>query len=377
VFGLLGGHEDLNDHDTLRNDPVLQLIAGKVPGEEAELASHSTLNRIELGKETVSEDERYKRVACNDEKRELFLIQEFIRYAKRKRLRQLILDVDATDIPLHGKQEERFFHGYYGQYCYLPLYIFCEDFPLWAELRPSNIDASLGTEAALAKIIPKLREALPGVQITLRADSGFARDGIMFFCEGNDLDFILGLARNSRLQAELTSEMNTAKLQFEETKVAARVFKEFQYQTNDSWSKERRVIGKAEHLAKGENPRFIVTSLKGDPRDLYEKFYCKRGDAENRIKEQFQLFAHRTSSSLKRANQLRLWFSTVAYLVMVLFKKYALSGSELENAEPNTIRIKLLKIAVKVTVSARRVYLSFAESFNLQKLFHSALRATA
>ena len=377
VYGLLAGYEDLNDHDTLRHDPVVQLVAGRVPAEHSELASHSTLSRIELSKETIQENERYNKIACYDCSLELFFVQEFVRYAKAKKFKQLILDADATDIPLHGKQEGRFYHGYYGHYCYLPLYIFCEDFPLWAELRPSNIDACLGTEAALEKIVPLLREALPGVQIILRADSGFAREGIMQFCEENSIDFILGLARNSRLQAELAEEMSTARVQFEQTKVAARVFKDFQYETLDTWSKKRRVIGKAEHLEKGSNPRFIVTSLKGSPAQLYEKSYCKRGEAENCIKEQFQLFAHRTSSSIKRANQLRLWFSTVAYLVMVLFKKFALTGTELENAEPASLRNKLLKVAVKVTVSSRRVFLSFAESFPLQQLFYAALKATS
>lgn len=377
VYGLLAGYEDLSDHDKVRRDPVAQLLTGQLPGEESLLASHSTLNRIELGKEGIEDTERYKKIACDDSRLETFFIQEFIRYAKRKRMKQLILDADATDIPLHGKQEGRFYHGYYGHYCYLPLYIFCEEFPLWAELRPSNIDASLGTEAALGKIVPALKAALPGVQIILRADSGFAREGIMRFCEENGIDFILGLARNSRLQAELTEEMQAAQLRYEETQCAARVFKDFQYETHDSWSRKRRVVGKAEHLEKGSNPRFIVTSLKGAPAALYEKVYCKRGEAENCIKEQFQLFAHRTSSSVKRANQLRLWFSTVAYLVLVLFKKSSLAGTEMENAEPETIRSKLLKIAVKVSVTARRVYLSFAESFPLQELFYSALKASS
>ncbi len=377
VYGLLAGYEDLSDHDTVRKDPVAQLLSGRIPGERAMLASHSTLNRIELGKEAIEDNERYKKITYDDSSLETFFIQEFVRYAKRKKLKQLILDADATDIPLHGKQEGRFYHGYYGHYCYLPLYIFCEEFPLWAELRPANIDASLGTEAALEKIIPALKAALPGVRIILRADSGFAREGIMRFCEENGIDFILGLARNSRLQAELADEMQTAQLRYEETKCAARVFKAFHYETHDSWSRKRRVIGKAEHLEKGTNPRFIVTSLKAAPATLYEKVYCKRGEAENCIKEQFQLFAHRASSSVKRANQLRLWFSTVAYLVLVLFKKSSLAGTEMENAEPNTIRSKLLKIAVKVTVTARRVYLSFAESFPLQELFYSALKASS
>jgi len=377
VFGLIAGYEDLNDHDQLRKDPVVQLVSGKVPSSETELASHSTLNRLELTKETVKEDERYNKIACDDTSLQDFFIQEFVRYAKRKGLKTITLDADATDIPLHGKQEGRFFHGFYGHYCYLPLYIFCEEFPLWAELRPANIDASLGTEIALGKIIPQIRKALPQIKILLRADSGFARERIMQYCEEIQVDFILGLARNSRLEAELVSEMETARLEYERTNEASRVFKDFRYETLDSWSKKRRVIGKAEYLSKGANARFIVTTLNGDAQKLYEQTYCKRGDAENRIKEQFQMFAHRTSCSVKRANQIRLWFSTLAYLVMVLFKKSYLAGTDLAKSEVATIRTKFLKVAVKVTVSARRVYLSFSESFPLRHIFHTALKATS
>jgi Transposase DDE domain group 1 len=378
IYGLVAGYEDLNDHDSIRKDAVAQLLSNQIPeAEEGTLASHSTLNRIELTKATVADTERYKKIACDDNGMQRFLIAEFIRYAKKKRLKRLVLDIDATDIPLHGKQEARFYHGYYGHHCYLPLYIFCEEFPLWAELRPSNIDASLGTEAALGIIVPLLRAALPKVQIIMRADSGFAREGIMHFCEKNKVDFIIGLARNSRLEATLSDAMDQARALYKATKAPARIFKDFLYETNDSWSRKRRVIGKAEYLERGENPRFIVTSLKGAPADLYEKTYCQRGDAENCIKEQFQLFAYRASSSVKRANQLRLWFSTLAYLVIVWFKKIALVQTDFAQAEPATIRTKLIKLAVKVTVSARRVYLSFSSAFPLQNIFASALRATS
>lgn len=378
VYGLVAGYEDLNDHDALRKDAVFQLVAGRVPGEDgACLASHSTLNRLELSKRSIDDTERYNKIACDEGKLEAFFIDEFLRYAKREKLTRFVLDIDATDIPLHGKQEGRFYHGYYRHYCYLPLYIFCEEFPLWAELRPSNIDASLGTEAALAVIVPRIREAFPDAEIVLRGDSGFAREAIMCFCEENGIEFILGLARNQRLEAEIASELLEAKRLHEETQKPTRLYKDFRYSTRDSWSKERRVIGKAEHLEKGANPRFVVTTLTYPPAELYETWYCERGDAENRIKEQFQLFAHRTSSSLERSNQLRLWFSTVAYLVMVLFKKNSLGGTKFERAEPGSIRTRLVKLAVKVTVSARRVYLSFAESFPLREIFLQALARTS
>jgi len=373
VYGLLAGYEDLNDHDSFRNDPVAQLVAGHVPGE-TRLAGHSTLGRLELSARTVAAKERDKKIALDDERLQAFLIEEFIRYAKRQKLQELVLDVDATDIPLHGKQEERFYHGYYGHYCYLPLYIFCDEFPLWAELRPSGIDASHGTVEALTQIVQALKTALPGVSITVRADSAFAREHIMAFCENSGIHYVFGLARNSRLEALVTDAMDTARADYERTQEPARVFCELSYKTLDTWSRSRRVVAKAEYLPKGPNPRFIVTNLKGSGRQLYEQLYCGRGDAENRIKEQFQLFAGRASSSVKRANQIRLWFSTIAYLLMVLVRKSRLKGTLLENAEVHTLRVRLIMCAVQVTVSVRRVYLSFAEGFPFKDVFHHALQ---
>jgi hypothetical protein len=372
LYALIAGHEDLNDHDRLRHDPVFQLVCGVVPGE-GQLASHSTLGRLEQSEEEKV-DSRYKKFGADGKQIEAFLIQEFIRYARRKKLKALTLDVDATDIPLHGSQEDRFFHGYYGHYCYLPLYIFCEDFPLWAELRAANIDASAGTVEALTVIVERLKKALPGVQITIRGDSGFARNAIMNFCETTGISYVFGLARNARLEAKLARAMERVERRHRQTNQPEREFVEFQYRTQDTWSRTRRVIGKAEYLSKGENPRFIVTNLTGDARKLYEQTYCERSDAENRIKEQFQLFAHRTSSSVKRTNQVRLWLSTLAYLLMVLVKKYKLQGTEMENAEPQTLRSKLFKVAVKVSVSVRRVYLSFAEAFPLQDVFRRVVQ---
>lgn len=373
IYGLIAGYEDLNDHDSLRHDPVTQLVAGRVPGT-APLAGHSTLGRLELSAREVSSTERDKKVAIDDERMQAFLITEFVRYAKRRKLQEVVLDIDATDIPLHGRQEGRFFHGYYGHYCYLPLYIFCDEFPLWAELRPAGIDAAHGTVEALTKIVPALQAALPGVPIVIRADSGFARENIMAYCETSGLRYIFGLARNSRLESELAPFMEAACADHKRTGEPARVFCQFQYKTIDTWSRSRRVIGKAEFLAKGPNPRFIVTNMTGPSRDIYERLYCGRGDAENRIKEQFQLFAGRASSSVKRANQIRLWFSTIAYLLLVLVRKYRLTGTALQKAEAHTLRARLIKCAVQVSVSARRVYLSFSETFPLQSIFFRALK---
>lgn len=373
IYGLICGYEDLNDHDSLSQDSVFQILTGATPGQR--LAGHATLNRVELA---VSDSPtRYHKVAGNEEAIKEFLIEECIRYIKRKKLKEVVLDCDATDIPLHGKQEGRFFHGYYGHYCYLPLYIFCEDLPIWTELRSSNIDASLGTELALNEIVPRLKKAFPNLSITVRADSAFAREDIMATCEKLGINYVFGLAKNSRLTAEIEAELTEAEAICQSTQQPARIFKELNYRTIDSWSRSRRVVAKAEHLPQGSNPRFVVTSItaKKIPADvLYEKLYCQRGDAENRIKEQFQLFADRTSTSIKRANQLRLWFSTVAYLIMTLFKKYALAGTALAKAEINTIRIKLMKLAVRVTVSARRIYLSFTSGFPYQELFFQALK---
>lgn len=380
IYGLACGYEDLNDHDSLRQDAVFQLLIGKLPELEPKLSGRNTLNRLELSGQEIGAGERYKKIACNDEKMQEFFVDEFVRYAKRHKLKQIVLDCDATDVPLHGKQEGRFFQGYYGHYCYLPLYIFCEEFPLWAELRPSNIDASLGTEQALAKIVGQLRKKLKKIRIIVRGDSGFARDGIMQYCESARIDYVLGLARNSRLESELEATMAEAEAKFNKTGTAARLFKDFKYRTLDTWSRLRRVVGKAEYLPKGPNPRFIVTSLSRSAlkaAELYEDCYCKRGEMENHIKEQFQLFAYRLSSGVKRANQLRLWFSTLAYLILVLVKKYALKRTALANAEVLSIRLKLIKLAAKVTVSARRVYLSFAQGFPFQALFATALKNAA
>ena len=291
---------------------------------------------------------------------------------------QIILDVDATDDPLHGHQLGRFFHGYYGHYCYLPLYIFCGEHLLCARLRPSDVDAAAGSVKILSRIIEQIRERWPEVPILIRGDSGFCRENLMAWCESNQVDYLLGLAKNDRLKAEIAAEMEQARLQHEQTGEAARVFKDFTYQTLDSWSRPRRVVGKAEYLAKGENPRFVVTSLTAEQcaaQPLYEQEYCARGEMENRIKEQqLFLFATRTSAATMRANQLRLWFSAVAYTLLNALKRLGLQGTDLARAQCNTIRLKLLKIGAQIRVTVRKVWVSLAESYPYRDLFQQVYR---
>src|SRR6516164_2120477 len=266
IYGLALGYEDLNDHEELRNDPLLAVLVEKShPGNEA-LAGKSTLNRLELTKETASRKERYKKIVLDHGAVDRLLVAVFLE-AHREEPEEIILDLDATDDPLHGEQEGRFFHGYYGHYCYLPLYIFCGEFLLCARLRSSNIDASAGSVAELQRIVAQIRSVWPLVRIVVRGDSGFCREELMAWCEAEGLAYLLGLAKNERLKAEIKKEMEEAKAQYQETGRAARLFKEFVYQTRESWSRARRVVAKAEHLEKGENPRFVVTSLSGEAND--------------------------------------------------------------------------------------------------------------
>lgn len=377
------GYEDLNDHDELRHDPLLALLVGKADPEGKDrfrrrdqgkaLAGKSTLNRLELGRPgTVPAKSSYKKIIIDPARVERFLVDLFLQ-AHDGPPDEIILDLDATDDPLHGNQEGRFFHGYYQSYCYLPLYIFCGEFLLGAKLRQSNIDASAGAVEELARIVDGIRRQWPGIKITIRADSGFCREAIMAWCEEHGVDYILGLAKNDRLKEAITDELAEAKDLYEETQTAARVFKDFQYQTRKSWTRARRVIAKAEHLAKGSNPRFIVTSLAGDPRTLYEEIYCARGEMENRIKEQqLYLFADRTSTSKLASNQLRLWFSSVAYMVMQTLRRVALKGTQLAQAQCHTIRLKLLKIGAHVRITVRRIWLSFSEAYPYANIFRQA-----
>jgi hypothetical protein len=375
VYALALGYEDLNDHDQLRQDPRLAVLAEKPdPTGESRarerdqgkaLAGKSTLNRLELTGEAVSEEERYKKIAMDQAAVDRLLVDVFLQ-AHREPPQEIVLDLDATDDPVHGNQEGRFFHGYYGHYCYLPLYIFCGDFLLGARLRPSNIDASAGSREELERIVTQIRQVWPQVRITVRGDAGFCREELMVWCEQNRVDYVLGLAKNERLKAEIASELEQAAAAYAATGQVARIFKEFTYQTRESWSRARRVVAKAEHLEKGSNPRFVVTSLTPqawEARRLYEELYCARGEMENRIKEQLSLFADRTSTAWLRSNQVRLYFSSVAYLLMEALRRLGLEGTELARAQCGTIRLKLLKIGALIRVTVRKIWVSLAGGY--------------
>jgi hypothetical protein len=372
IYGLALGYEDLNDHEQLRNDPLLGVLSGKRELDEP-LAGKSTLNRLEL----VGRTGRYHKIGYSAEAIDRLLGDLFIE-SHAAPPEQMVLDLDATDIPLYGHQPERFFHGYYDSYCYLPLYIFSGDQLLCARLRPANQDAAKGSVEELSRIVEQLRQRWPEVKIVLRADSGFCREELMAWCEHNHVDYVFGLARNQRLAKIIGREMRQARLQHQTTGKAARVFAEFSYQTHKSWSCARRVVAKAEYLDKGENPRFIVTSLTAQTwpaQDLYEKFYCARGEMENRIKEQMCLFADRLSTDEMRGNQLRLYFSALAYTLVEALRRLALKGTEWAQAQVDTIRLKLFKIGAIVRISVRRVVLQMSSAYPWKHIYAHAFHA--
>lgn len=382
TYGIALGYEDLNDHDRLRQDHLLAAMTGKSDptGQDRvrkrdqgkALASSSTLNRLELTPWHANSGSRYKKIIAKMGKIDDLMVDIFLD-AHATAPKEIWLDLDATDDPLHGNQEGRFFQGYYKSYCYLPLYIFSGEHLLCARLQEANQDASAGSVEELTRIVPQIRSRWPGVKIIIRGDSGFCRDEIMAWCEANEVDFLLGLAKNDRLKRKIVSEQEQAKEQYQATEKAARVFKDFTYRTLKSWRVERRVVAKAEHLGKGANPRFVVTSLPKEEhaaRALYEDLYCARGDMENRIKEQqLDLFADRTSSHSMRANQLRLYFSSFAYILICALRRIGLHGTEMAKAQCGTIRLKLLKIGAQVRISVRKVWVSFAESYPYAELF--------
>ena len=382
VYGLALGYEDLVDHDDLRHDPLLAVLVGKSDptgrqrarkrDQGKALAGKSTLNRLELTPAGADAESRYKKIVASCGQIERLFVDVFLQ-SRFRAPKRIVLDLDATDDPLHGHQLGRFFHGYYDNYCYLPLYIFCGEHLLCAKLRPSNIDASAGSVEELRRIVAQIRQRWPKVKILIRADSGFCREALLAWCEQNRVDYVLGLAKNDRLHAEIAPELIEAREDFEATGEPTRVFRDFTYQTLESWSRARRVIGKAEYLPQGENPRFIVTSLSSDDfrgQRLYEDVYCARGDMENRIKEQqLFLFADRTSCETMRANQLRLYFSSVAYLLLVALRQNGLRGTELESAQCDTIRLKLLKIGAQVQLTVRKVWVALSESYPYRRVF--------
>ena len=355
VFGIALGYEDLNDHDELRHDPVMAVLAGKLEARRedcAPVAGKSTLNRLELSHNPVAI-------------RHLFVDLFLESHARPSR--EIIIDLDATDDPVHGEQEGRFFHGYYDCYCYLPLYIFCGADLLVAKLRPASVDAAQGVVEEVARVVARIRARWPSTRIVVRADSGFARDDLMAWCEANGLDFVLGLAKNDRLIAQIADELARAeRISRRHDGEPARSFKSFIWQTRKSWSRRRRVVAKAEWTNGEANPRFVVTSLRHDQckaKYLYEKVYCARGNMENRIKEcQLDLYADRTSSTTMQANQLRLWFASMAYVLMCALRRIALHGTTLANATCGTIRLKLLKVGALVRISARRIRIAMASA---------------
>jgi Transposase DDE domain group 1 len=383
VFGIALGYEDLIDHDQLRHDPVMAVLGGKLEARRADcapLAGKSTLNRLELSR---GEPTRYHKISYDAAAIEGLFVDLFLD-AHSAPPPQITLDLDATDDPLHGHQEERFFHGYYDTYCYLPLYVFCGRHLLAAKLRPANIDASAGSVEEIARIIARIRQRWPKVRILLRADSGFAREALMAWCEDNAVDFLFGLAKNSRLVGEIEAELAAAQEQSQRTEKPARRFKDFTWQTRESWSRARRVVAKAEWTRAEANPRFVVTSLareEHEARHLYEKLYCARGEMENRIKEcQLDLYADRTSAHTMRANQLRLWFASMAYVLICALRRIGLAHTQFARAACGTIRLKLLKIAALVRISVRRIKLAMPSAFPYQAEYraaHAALTAIA
>jgi hypothetical protein len=378
VFGIALGYEDLIDHDLLRHDPVMAVLGGKLQARRADcapLAGKSTLNRLELSRE---EPTRYHKISYDAAAIEGLFVDLFLD-AHGAPPPQITLDLDATDDPLHGEQEGRFFHGYYDTYCYLPLYVFCGRHLLAAKLRPANIDASAGSIEEVARIVARIRQRWPHVRILLRADSGFARDALMAWCETNGVDFLFGLAKNARLNAEIETELAAAQEQSQKTGKPARRFKDFTYRTLESWSRARRVVAKAEWTGDKANPRFVVTSLareEHEARHLYEKLYCARGEMENRIKEcQLDLYADRTSAHTMRANQLRLWFASMAYVLIAGLRRIGLAHTQFARASCGTIRLKLLKIGALVRISVRRIKLAMPSAFPHQAEYLAAYTA--
>jgi len=374
VYGLALGYEDVNDHDLLRQDPLLAVMAGKAePGTEL-LAGKSTLNRMELGTGTPA---RYKKITFWRDSVDQLLVDIFLE-AHPVVPRQIVLDIDTTDVALHGNQEDKFYHGYYKHYCYLPLYIFCGDHVLCARLRPSSIGPAVGSRKEVERIVKQIRRRWPEVEIILRGDSGFCADELLTWCENNGVHYVVGVARNQRLEKLLDGPLAEAKQQFEATRQPARIFVEFEHKTlQGAWKKNRRVVAKAEHINGKSNPRFVVTSLNSEnweKQKLYEELYCARGDMENRLKEQFALFADRVSVSTMRGNQLRIYLSVIAYTLMSGLRRLGLRATTLATAQVGTIRLKVLKIGALIQVTVRKVWVRMAGSYPYQTLFSQVLQ---
>ena len=364
VYALCAGYEDINDHDRLRHDPMFALCGG-----QELLAGRSTVNRLENAGHDGG------KVYLHGERVRVYFVREYLRTLRRAP-RQVILDIDANAVPLHGEQERRHFHAHYNEYCYLPILMFIDDSLVYTKLRDAEHEAAFGTIEGLRTVVGHLREKFPKVKIIVRADSGFCREEILSWCEENRVDYIIGLQKNSRLNEILEPTMQRAREEHALTGKSVRCFSEFRYQTNRSWSRERRVIGKAEYVEQGSNPRFIVTSLsQHTPRWLYERLYCARGNMENHIKEQLQLFSDRLSNHTFRGNTVRHYLSALAYVLMSTLRRQALRNTELAHAYFDTIRLRLFKIGAQISYSCRRIVVRLANGFPLTSAFDSAAHA--
>jgi len=388
VIGLCLGYEDINDHDLLRFDPLFATLCGKEdPGGQARrhprdrgkgCAGKSTLNRLETCEGFWHTDET-KKIVADTEYIQRFFVKAFLNnYPGRPK--RIVLDLDVTDNELHGKQEGRFFHGHYDCYCYLPLYIYCGDDLLCAKLRPADVEPAEGVSEELDRIVGLIRNRWKHVEIVIRADSGFCREDLMRWCEEHGVFYVIGLARNTRLTDRIKKHLRRACVEHTRTGLPARRYLSFYYRTRRSWSRNRRVIAKAEYTEGKENPRFIVAHLPRQwhpsAQSLYEEVYCPRGEMENRIKEQqLYLFADRSSCMKMSGNQQRLWFSAVAYMLMNELRRRALRCTELAEATCQTIRLKLLKIGGLIRVSHRRVAVSLSTGYPYRELFLSAYHA--
>jgi hypothetical protein len=372
VLGIALGYEDLCDHDVLRSDPLLTSVVGKRDRRGETLASSVTLGRIENGAPGLSRDDRYRKITLDYGKVDHLLIDLFLE-AHELPPEEIVLDLDATDAKIHGKQEGRFFHGYYDEYCYLPLYIVAGDHVLGARLRRANADGAAGSVEELERIVDRIREAWPETRVVVRADSGFCREWLLSWCEESGVDYVIGIARNQRLLTQLADSMLLAKNEHDRTNRPARIFEDLEYRTLDTWSRARRVVGKAEHLRKGANPRFIVTSFdleRWPARELYEDLYCARGEMENRIKEQqLDLFADRVSCHWERGNQTRMYFSAIAYAMLEALRRLALAGTDMARAQCGTIRLRLLKIGARIRSTARRIWIHLSEHHAWRETF--------
>ena len=356
IYGLAAGYEDLNDHDTLRNDLVWQSAVER----DTALASSPTLCRLQ------NRADRHAAWKFHE-----VLVEKFVA-SHLEAPRELILDFDATDDRVHGNQEGRFFHGYYGDWCFLPLYVFCGEQLLVSYLRQGGIDASKHTRGVLKLLVGRLRRAWPRVKITIRGDSGFCRRRLLSWCERHEVGYIIGLAKNARLNALGARLQAAARERFKATGEKQRLFGDLQYQSG-RWNCPRRAIAKAEETQKGSNPRYVVTNLQGDAQELYDEVYCARGEMENRIKEQqLGLFADRTSCSGWWANQFRLLLSSCAYVLMESVRRIGLAGTPLAKAQAGTIRLSLLKIGTVIVRNTRRIRLFFASGYPYQEVFTKA-----